>query len=255
MRKGIILGLICCCLFLVEAPAFASGLVDEVLFTSEWWPEEDRQGEIEFFTLGFPGENALDNSYFLTFRQQIKADNVVAINGSMGYDKTLLLNTTAKFGNPNFYYGFGGLISTVGKRLLFLPRVNVGGKLGPDFFKLVLDADFYTLVLVNAGKFEVGVEILPLEQLRFYGGLVKPFTGTVVTSELLTETIYQLAVLLKTEPFFAGGEVYFIDGTGPVVLAEAGLNFSFLSLCGRVCLAPQEAKKPVAYTVGLKANY
>lgn len=255
MRKVIVFGILCFFLFSGAAPALASGLLDEVLFTSEWWAKEDQQGEIEFFTLGVPGGSAPGNIYFLALRQETRPGNVFALNGSLGYEQMVLLNATAKFGTPDFYYGFGGMIFTIEQRLLFFPRLNLGGKFGPDLFKLVLDTDFYSFLLVNTGKLEVGLEILPLEQLRLYGGLIKLFSGTWVTSELASGNIYQLAAQFGAKPFFVGGELYFVDEAGPVMIGEAGVDFSLLSLCGRVCLSPQDGGKLGAYTIGLRVSY
>ncbi len=255
MRKVIILGILCFFLCSVEAPVLASGLLDEVFLTSEWWAKEDQQGEIEFFILGVSGGRDPGNIYFLALRQETRAGNVFALNGSLGYDEMMLLNATAKFGAPDLYYGFGGMIFTQERQLLFLPRFNLGGKFGPELFKLVLDADFYTLLFVNAGKLEVGMEIFPLAQLRFYAGLHKLFTGTLVTSELAPGAICQVAAQYTTKPFFVRGELCFIDETGPVMIGEAGMNFSFLSLCGRIGLSPRDGEKLSTYTIGLRVNY
>ena len=230
--KGYHLGILCF-LCLVEAPVLASGLLDEMFFTSEWWAEDAQRGEIELFTLGFPAQKQTGNSYHFAVRQATGNGDVFALSGNLGLDEVFLLNATAKLGNPDLYYGFGGMIFTAGKQFLFFPRLNLGGKFGPDFVKLVLDADFYTLIVVNGGKLELGVEVFLLPYLRVYGGMLKVFFGNLVVSEFAPTSTYQLAARYDTKPFFVGGELYFSDQLGPYVVGEAGVNYSALSFCGR----------------------
>lgn len=253
MRKLLAAGILCLLLCAVEAPA--SGFVDELLFTSEWWPEEGQEGEFELFNLGLSGVEEPGNSFFfLALRQETREGDVFTLNGSLGYKQMLFLNATAKYGTPALYYGFGGMVFAAGKESLFLPRLNVGGRFGPDLVKLALDVDFYTLLLANAGKLEVGLEILPWSHFHLYGGLIKLFAGTLTNPQFVPANLYQLAARLEHRPFFVGGEVYLAGEKGPVLIGEAGVNFSWLTLRGRVCRSPRQEEFG-AYTIGLRVTY
>jgi hypothetical protein len=236
-------------------PAVASGFLDEMIFSSEWWARDEQRGEIGVFTLGTYGLEDLGTSYHFSLRQATEQGVVFAVNGSLGLDQLVVLNATSKYGTPDLYYGFGGMLWLADEQFLFLPRINLGGKFGPNLIKLVLDVDFYSLLIVNAGKLEMGTEFAPLTNLRLYGGLLRMFTGTLVTSKVLPGTIYQVAARYETKPFYFGGEVYFAGEEGPVVLGEAGMNFSFLSLFARAVVLAQSTAEFGVYTIGARLDY
>lgn len=255
--RTLLITVVCGLLLLgMAGSAAASGFLDEMFLSSEWWAGEEQQGEVEVFVLGTYGLEEFDASYHFSARQATGQGAVFVVNGNLSFEELLVLNVTAKFGTPVLYYGFGGLVGfTKGEKLVFLPRINLGGKLGPEFVKLVLDVDFYTLLLVNAGKFELGMEFTPLTNLRFYGGMLRWFTGTLVTSELLPGTAYQITAKYQTKPFYLGGEAYFSEEGNPIVLGEAGVNFSFVTLYGRMVVPSQNAEESGVYTIGVRMTY
>ncbi|NLC53671.1 MAG: hypothetical protein GX770_06860 [Firmicutes bacterium] len=255
--RTLLITIVCLLLLLGGAGSVAaSGFLDEMILSSEWWAGEEQQGEIEVFVLGTYGSESIGTSYHFSLRQDVGQGSIFAVNGALGLDQRMFLNGTFKFGEPNLYYGFGGLFLVAeGDKLVLLPRLNAGGKFGPERFKLVLDADFYTLLLVHGGKLELGIEFVPVTNLRLYGGLYKLFAGSLVTSELVPGTVYQLSAKYETKPFYPGGEVYFVDEHGAVVSGEAGMNFSFGSLYGRVAAPSQAAGDFGLYTIGVRLAY
>ena len=182
------------------------GFLDEMIFSSEWWARDEQRGEIGVFTLGTYGLEDLGTSYHFSLRQATEQGVVFAVNGSLGLDQLVVLNATSKYGTPDLYYGFGGMLWLADEQFLFLPRINLGGKFGPDLIKLVLDVDFYSLLIVNAGKLEMGTEFAPLTNLRLYGGLLRMFTGTLVTSKVLPGRYTRLPLDTKPNRFILAGK-------------------------------------------------
>ncbi|NLW55611.1 MAG: hypothetical protein GX050_03130 [Firmicutes bacterium] len=238
------------CLFIVclATPATASGLLDEYVFSTEWWPRERQTGSLEFNLFG---KNALN---FIGY-QALKSDALLTVNGFFGTafeDVDLgsgIFNATFKTGTPDFYIGVGGILGFDDEKIIALPRFNLGGKLGPQLFKVVLDADIYTLILVNGGKLEAGIEVNPLPVLQLYGGVSKLFIHRVVATETLPGHFIQFQAKLETRPLFLRGEVnFFGSSSAPLYIGEAGVNISSFTLLGKIIY-------PGLYSVGLRFNY
>ncbi len=233
------------CLFLVwfAAPATASGYLDELFLTTEWWPQESQTGSLE---LNYFKANA----YNFAGYQKLGPQGVIAVNGTFGsgYLDSGIFNATFKGGTRDFYTGVGGILMFDEEKMVVLPRINLGGKIGPEFFKVVLDADLYTLLLVNAGKLEVGIEINPLPVLQLYGGVNKLFIQHIIAMETLPGNIYQLRAKLDTKPVFLCGEANFFGST-PLYIGEIGVNIYSLTLRGRITY-PESY-----YSVGVRFNY
>ena len=249
MNKFLVPWLFCLLVICCATPVMASGFFDEYFLTSKWWAKDGQYGNIEFNVLG---AEASTGSINLLCHQTLGPRAVLAINGLFGADLGVgagLFNATIKSGTPNLYVGAGGIMALNDDALIALPRFNMGGKFGPDFFKVVLDADFYTLIWVNAGKLEAGIEVIPFPVLRLYGGVYKLFVHKVIKVETVPGNVFHLQAKLETKPVFVSGEVNFFDSTSkPVIIGEAGVNIYSFSLVGKVVY-------PGVYSFGLRLNY
>lgn len=227
----------------------ASGFLDEYVLSSEWWAKDDQNGDIGLNLFG--SEQGIGSYNFLC-HQTMGSRATLAVNGLFGADLGLgagLFNVTFKSGTPDLYSSVGGIIALTDDALIALPRFNIGGKLGPEYFKVVLDADLYTLIWVNAGKLEVGIEVIPFPVLHLYGGVYKLFIHKIIEVDTVPGNVYQLQAKLETKQVFVSGEVNFFNTSSkPVIIGEAGVNIYSFSLVGKVIY-------PGAYSVGLRLNY
>ncbi|MBA2132916.1 hypothetical protein [Capillibacterium thermochitinicola] len=68
--RTLLITVVCGLLLLgMAGSAAASGFLDEMFLSSEWWAGEEQQGEVEVFVLGTYGLEEFDASYHFSARQ------------------------------------------------------------------------------------------------------------------------------------------------------------------------------------------
>lgn len=228
-------------LFLVgtTTPTLASGLFDEYLYTSEWWPGESGDREIELSCIACEGvyveTEGIVFAPLISYRNRVKNNTFFIVDCIPFFPA---VNMSYKIGSPNQYLGLGLAViyfdGYFGPILLPLPRVNFGGRLSlGDNVKFVADTDFYTFILINFGKVELGLETEIGDIITLYGGVRTffHFPG----EEPLSDYAVELGGKLNLERLYLKGICdYNFQRENFSFSGEAGLDLGLFSLVGRV---------------------
>ncbi|MGE5557180.1 MAG: hypothetical protein ACM3WV_01070 [Bacillota bacterium] len=240
-------------------PASAAGIIDELFGSSEWWPKEGQAGDLELNNFGLYEPTAgfqASDIYSLSWHQVLSSGNSVSLNCLFLNDDEggfQVYNFTWKTGTPDSYMAFGAsALSNI-----TLPHVNVGRKLkAGDGMKVVLDVDAYSLLFVNIGKVEAGLELSLADNVQYYGGLQQPFMFGGTDVERIDALAYQIGANMDFDVFYIDANLYsFMDATDSFVSAEFGVNLGSLAVIGRVGSIGSEVDEAGLYSIGIRFNF
>lgn len=238
-------------------PTLATGYFDEILFSSEWWPSQGQHGAIELTKFGiYAGEDTLmfEDPLGFSWRQSLGKNSFFVLNGVRASGEGIY-NLSVKFGTPDSYFSVGG----VSVAELLFPRINLGRKfaLGQGL-KLVADADFYTLIIANLGKVDLGLELNALNIIQLYGGVTKYLILVGAEALPVSDLTYELGGKVDLKILYGKVNYYSISSgelMNGVFTGEAGINLGFLTLMGRVVSTPSAVEDLGVYSVGISLNY